>query len=36
MREALMRGEDPDGVVARDDEAVMQWRRQLAPYLIYR
>jgi uncharacterized protein YbbC (DUF1343 family) len=36
MREALMRGEDPDRVVARDSAAVAGWRRQVAPYLIYR
>jgi uncharacterized protein YbbC (DUF1343 family) len=36
MREALLRGDDPDTVVARDDEAVARWRRELAPFLIYR
>jgi uncharacterized protein YbbC (DUF1343 family) len=36
MREALMRGEHPDSVVARDDVAVEAWRRELAPYRIYR
>jgi uncharacterized protein YbbC (DUF1343 family) len=36
MREALMRGEHPDSVVARDDAAVEAWRRELAPYRIYR
>lgn len=36
MREALLRGEDPDAVVARDDEAVEAWRRQVAPFLLYR
>lgn len=36
MREALMRGEDPDAVVARDDAAVAAWERQVAPYRIYR
>lgn len=36
MREALLRGEDPDAVVARDDEAVAAWLRQVAPYRIYR
>jgi uncharacterized protein YbbC (DUF1343 family) len=35
MREALMRGADPDSVVARDDVAVEGWRRELAPYRIY-
>jgi uncharacterized protein YbbC (DUF1343 family) len=36
MREALLRGEDPDVVVARDDDAVAAWRRQVAPFLLYR
>lgn len=36
MREALLRGEDPDSVVARDDAAVDAWRRELAPYRLYR
>jgi uncharacterized protein YbbC (DUF1343 family) len=36
MREALQRGEDPDAVIARDDEEVEAWRRELAPYLLYR
>ena len=36
MREALLRGEDPDVVVARDDAAVAAWRQQVAPYLLYR
>jgi uncharacterized protein YbbC (DUF1343 family) len=36
MREALLRGEDPDVVVARDDAAVAEWLRQVAPYRIYR
>ena len=36
MREALLRGEDPDAVVARDDAAVAAWLRQVAPYRIYR
>ena len=36
MREALLRGEDPDVVVARDDEAVAAWLRQVVPYRIYR
>ena len=36
MREALLRGEDPDEVVARDDAAVEAWRRDLAPFLLYR
>jgi uncharacterized protein YbbC (DUF1343 family) len=35
MREALMRGEDPDSVVARDDVEVERWRRELAPYRLY-
>lgn len=36
MREALLRGEDPDVVLARDDDAVTAWRRQVAPFLLYR
>lgn len=35
MREALLRGEDPDAVVARDSAAVAAWRREVAPYRIY-
>ncbi len=36
MREALLRGEDPDSVVARDDVDVERWRRELAPYRLYK
>ena len=36
MREALMRGDDPDAVVGRDDEAVAAWNRLVAPYRLYR
>jgi uncharacterized protein YbbC (DUF1343 family) len=36
MREALLRGEDPDSVVTRDDAAVEAWRQQVAPYRLYR
>ena len=36
MREALMRGEDPDAVVARDSANVEAWWRQVAPYRLYR
>jgi uncharacterized protein YbbC (DUF1343 family) len=36
MREALLRGEDPDVVVARDDAAVAEWLRQVAPFRLYR
>jgi uncharacterized protein YbbC (DUF1343 family) len=36
MREALLRGEDPDRVVARDSADVSAWRRRVAPYLLYR
>jgi uncharacterized protein YbbC (DUF1343 family) len=36
MREALLRGEEPEVVVARDDDAVAAWRRQVAPFLLYR
>ncbi|MEP6989960.1 MAG: DUF1343 domain-containing protein [bacterium] len=35
MREALMRGEDPDVVVARDAAAVAEWQRQVAPFRLY-
>ena len=35
MREAIMRGDDPDEVVARDDAAVAEWRRRVAPFRIY-
>ena len=35
MREALLRGEDPDAVVARDDAAVADWLRRVAPYRLY-
>ncbi len=36
MREALLRGEDPDAVLARDDAAVAAWRQKVAPFLLYR
>jgi uncharacterized protein YbbC (DUF1343 family) len=36
MREALLRGEDPDVVVARDAPAVAEWERQVAPFRLYR
>jgi len=36
MREALMRGEDPDVVVARDSANVAAWWRAVARYTIYR
>jgi uncharacterized protein YbbC (DUF1343 family) len=36
MREALMRGEDPDRVVARDSAAVSAWWRSVARYTLYR
>ncbi len=35
MREAIMRGEDPDIVVSRDDAAVAEWIRRVAPYRLY-
>jgi uncharacterized protein YbbC (DUF1343 family) len=35
MREALLRGEDPDAVVARDAEAVREWRQKVAPFRLY-
>jgi uncharacterized protein YbbC (DUF1343 family) len=36
MREAIMRGEDPDVVVARDSAAVQAWWRAVARYTLYR
>ena len=36
MREAIMRGEDPDVVVARDSAAVQAWWRTVARYRLYR
>jgi hypothetical protein len=36
MREALMRGEDPDQLVARDSAAVSAWWRAVARYTLYR
>jgi uncharacterized protein YbbC (DUF1343 family) len=36
MREALLRGEDPDAVVARDAGAVAAWEREVAPFRLYR
>jgi uncharacterized protein YbbC (DUF1343 family) len=36
MREAIMRGEDPDAVVARDSAAVKAWWRHVAQYTLYR
>ena len=36
MREAILRGEDPDVVVARDAEAVAEWARKVAPFRLYR
>jgi hypothetical protein len=35
MREALLRGTDPDSVVAGDAAAVERWRRELAPFRLY-
>ena len=35
LREALLRGEDPDAVVARDAGAVAEWQRQVAPFRLY-
>jgi uncharacterized protein YbbC (DUF1343 family) len=35
MREAILRGEDPDVVVARDDAAVAEWRRRVARFRLY-
>jgi uncharacterized protein YbbC (DUF1343 family) len=36
MREAIMRGEDPDAVVAGDSAAVRTWWRTVAQYTLYR
>lgn len=36
MRLALLRGEDPDVVLARDSAAVRRFRERAQPYLIYR
>jgi len=36
MREVPLRGEDPEAVTSRDDDAVAAWRRQVAPFLLYR
>lgn len=36
MREALLRGEDPDVVVAGDDDAVAEWTRKVARFRLYR
>jgi len=36
MREALMRGDDPDVVVAGDSANVAAWWRAVAQYLLYR
>jgi uncharacterized protein YbbC (DUF1343 family) len=36
MREALMRGDDPDQVVARDSAQVRAWDRKVAPFTLYR
>jgi uncharacterized protein YbbC (DUF1343 family) len=35
MREALVRGDDPDDVVARDADAVAEWMKQVAPFRLY-
>ena len=35
MREALLRGDDPDRVVAGDDGAVAAWHRKVAPFRLY-
>jgi len=36
MREAILRGADPDSVVARDRGAVDAWERAVAPFQLYR
>jgi len=36
MREAIMRGEDPDRVVSTDSAAVAAWWRSVARYQLYR
>ena len=35
MREALLQGENPDDVVARDADAVTEWTRKVAPFRLY-
>ena len=35
IREAILKGEDPDIAVARDDGAVAEWRRRVAPFRLY-
>ena len=35
MREAILRGEDPDDVVRRDANAVAEWQRKVAPFRLY-
>ena len=35
MREALLRGEDPDAVVQRDADEVAAWAQKVAPYRLY-
>ena len=35
MRETILRGEDPDVAVARDDAAVAEWRRRVARFRLY-
>ena len=36
LREALIRGEDPDSVMDAESAAVEAWRGGVEPYLIYR
>ena len=35
MRQAILRGEDPDDVVLRDADAVAEWQRKVAPFRLY-
>ncbi|CAN5765668.1 DUF1343 domain-containing protein [soil metagenome] len=35
LREAILRGEDPDAVVRRDADAVALWQRKVAPFRLY-
>ena len=35
MRQAILRGEDPDDVVRRDADAVAEWLRKVAPFRLY-
>jgi hypothetical protein len=36
VREALLRGDDPDAVLDREEPSVIAFREQVRPYLMYR